>query len=418
MNFPPRDVLQAEMMFYRLAGIADDVTKLIAGTGLAAEVAHTRGLQYVSVHLDNGGSVGLAAVSRFPGAWITAWPKTAKCDANQMVWPLETDTHVLARIMAAVVTEAIEGRELPTPFRWGRVEISAIVELADQLIAGGVDPGALQVRPLMTLGVDGHPQSVYETLNALELSDRYEVGRSLAVRIDPKVGWSVDQTMPQTGGSGRLDLASALGLETALPRVRVDEVTLEELAQLLIDDTGWSDVEDDLRRLARYCVTPGETWLYSKEGAEEAAIAWLRWAGLVPSDRRGGQDALTPAVELHVDYTDKQIGIGGVQRYKGVGAVSGRTPVVVARSGFSRNARIWAEAAEMLLFILEEDGRLRPANELAEAYTPKEIGRRPRRCDDQACATFGCVLDIENCVENRGSYSHADAELMRLWPIM
>ena len=42
MSFPPHDVLQAEMMFYRLMGIADEVNKLIASSGLTAEVAHTR----------------------------------------------------------------------------------------------------------------------------------------------------------------------------------------------------------------------------------------------------------------------------------------------------------------------------------------------------------------------------------------
>jgi len=417
MSFPPHDVLQAEMMFYRLMGIADDVNKLIAGSGLTAEVAHTRGLQYVSVPLANGRSIGLVAATRPPGAWVTAWPRTPTCDAGQLAWPLETDSHLVAKVTAAVVNETLQGRDLPTPFRWGRVETSAIVELADQLIARGVDRDAVQLTPLMTLDESNHPKSVYGNLNELRLSDNNDPDRSVAIRIDPKVGWSADQLMPYTGGSGRLDLASGLELATDLPRVGADDVTLDELAQLLIADTGWYnpfDDDSDDRRLRRYCVTPEETSVYSKESAERAAIAWLRWAGFVPADRRGDQQALTTAVELHLDYTENQVGIGGVQRYKGVAAVSGRTPVFVARSGFSKHARTWADTAEMLLFALAEDGRLWPANDLASGYTPRDIGLRPRACDDRSCMTFGCVLDDEFCINNQGRYADPDAESLRL----
>ncbi|MBC9733553.1 hypothetical protein [Nocardioides marmotae] len=414
MSFPPHEVLQAEIMFYRLTGIVDDVNKLIAGSGLTAEVAHTRDLQYVKVPLVNGRSVGLvAATNRFPGAWVIAWPTTSTCDANRIAWPLDTDSHLIAKIMAAVVNDALPGRGLPMPFRWGRVETSAIVELADRLVARGVDRDAVQLTPLVTLNDDGHPKSADGNLNELRLSDRNDPDRTLCIGLHPKVGWSADQIMARTGGSGRLDLASALGLETALPRVGADAVTLNELAQLLIVDTGWDDVSDGYQ-LRRYCVTPEEASVYSKRCAEQAAVAWLRWAGVIPADRRGGQDALTSTVELHVDYTEKQIGIGGVQRYKGVAAVSGLTPVVVARSGFSKQARSWAEAAEMLLFTLDEDGVLRPANDLAAGYTPREIGSRPRTCDDRSCMTFGCVMDDEFCFNNRGRYSDPDAEGLRL----
>lgn len=414
MSFPPHDFLQDAMMFYRLLGIASDVNELIADSGLTAEVAHMRGRQYVEVPLVNRGAVALLPVTRSPGAWVTTWPQTPTCDANQMAWPLETDSHLIANFMAAVVNEVLQGFDLPTPFCWGRVETSAIVELADQLVTHGVDRDAVRLAPLRALNDDGEPKIVYGELNELHLSDRNDSDRSLCVRIHPKVGWTVDQLTPYTGGSGRLNLAAALELETVLPRVGVDDVARDELAQLIIADTGWHDGFDDERQLRRYCVTPKEAEVYSKNSAERAAVAWLRWAGFVPTDRRGGQEALTPAVELHVDYTEKQVGLGGVQRYKGVAALGGRTPVVVARAGFSKPARTWADAAEMLLFTLDEEARLWPANELAAEYTPTDIGLRPRTCDDRSCMTVGCVLDDEFCHNNRGTYSDPNAESLRL----
>lgn len=417
MSFPPHDVIQAEMMFYRLMGIADNVNKLIAGSGLTAEVGDMQGRQHVSVPLDNGGAVVLVPNTRFPGAWVTGWPSPSTSDVTQVPWPLETSTDLIAKITAAVVTDALQGRDLPTPFRWGHVETSAIVELADQLIAFGVERDAIQLTPLMTLDDDGQPNSVDGNLNELRLSDTNDPDRIVAIRIDPKVGWSADQLMPYTGGSGRLDLAAGLELVTDLPRVGADDVALDELAQLLIADTGWYNPFDDDyddRQLRRYCVTPEETSVSSKDTAEQAAIAWLRWAGFVPADRRGNEQALSSAVELYVDFTEKQIGLGGVQQYKGVAAVSGRTSIVVARAGISKHARSWAETAEMLLFTVAEDGRLWPANDLAAGYTPRDIGLRPRTCEDRSCMTFGCVLDDEFCINNQGRYADPDAESLRL----
>ena len=297
---------------------------------------------------------------------------------------------------------------------WRTTSRSAIVELADQLLASGVDTGALHLTPLRTLDDDGHPRAPRGNPNELRLADKSDTDRTLVIGIDQKLGWSVDQIMPLTGGSGRLDLASALGLKAELPHVGVNEVALEELAQLLMEDTGWVDnLGEGHRQLGRYGPTPREVAVYSKKSAEQAASAWLRWAGFtVLTHRRSPDAALTPAVELTVDFTEKQIGIGGVQRYKGIAAVNGRTPVVIARAGFSKNARTWAEAAEMLLFTIAEDGCLHPNTALAAAYTPTEVGRRPQDCDDTACRTFGCVLD--DCASNWGTYSDPDAERMRL----
>lgn len=410
-------ILRADMaVLGRLTGIAENVTELIAGTGLTANVADMRGRHYVSVPLAEGGAVVLWANTRYPGAWVTAWPTPSRSDVTQVPWPLETDTELMAEITAAVVADVLYGCGLLTPFGWGRIQTSPITDLADELVARGVDHEAIKLTPLRTLDDDGRPRSVHGNRNELRLSDQNDPERTLVIRFDSNVGWSADQVMPYPGGSGRLDLASALKLGTDLPRVGADDVTPDELASLLVADTGWCnpfDDDHDDRQLRRYCVTPEETAVSSKESAELAATAWLRWAGFVPADRRGDGQALTSAVELHVDYTEKQISIGGVQRYKGVASVSGRTPVVVARSGFSEPARRWASTAEMLLFTIAEDGLLRPANGLAAGYTPVEIGMRPRTCDDAACL-FGCALDDEFCINHQGRYADPDAESLRL----
>jgi hypothetical protein len=110
-------------MFYRLSGIADDVNKGIAGTGLKAQVGHTPELlQYVRVPLENGGAVALAAAPPVSGAWLIVWPKTSTYEDNQMAWPLDTDRDVLVKIFTAAVDNAVQGPRttLAVPLGQGR----------------------------------------------------------------------------------------------------------------------------------------------------------------------------------------------------------------------------------------------------------------------------------------------------------
>lgn len=417
MNFPPSDVIQSETMFYRLMGIADEVNEAIADTGLKAEVGHTPNLlQYVRVPLQEGGGVTLAPVSRYPGAWLVLWP-SGGVETVTTAWPLETERQVLVDIIAAAVRTGCAGRRLPSPLCWGRTEHGPITELADQLLGLGVDAQDLGVDGLVAMDEEGRPQRDSARLSELRLLDKCDRERTLVITLDERHGWSVDQIMPFPGASGRLNLAAALGLAPSLPRVGPDEVGVEKIATILAEDAFWVDVpDDDQRHLARYGQTPDDGFVCSKESARAAAVAWLVWAGFGdPAARWARIQDLAPAIELFIDFAERQVGLSGVQRYKGIAAVGGRVPVVVAQSSFSKNARDWADAADMLLFSIDEVGVLHPANGRAHACTPQHMGDRPRLCDDPTCGAIGCVLDDEYCPSERGRRSHPDAERWRLF---
>lgn len=415
MSFPPHDVLQSEMLHYALTEIAAELNEAIGDTGFEAEVGNTQGLlQYVRVPV-KAGAIMLAAAQRSPGAWLVAWPRELLTVTT--AWPLETERHLLVEIVAAVVRQGLAGHRLPSPFCWGRLECSAITDLADQLEVLGVDHKAIAINALVTMDANDRPRRTQGGLNELRLTDKSDVERSLTISFDDGHGWTVDQEMPFTGASGRLDLASALQLNPLLPRVRPDEVDVAKLARLLAEDTFWIEVlGDDQRHLARYGQTPDEGDVNSKESARLAAGAWLVWAGFGdPVHRWARRSDLTPAIELFIDFTMAQVGLAAVQRYKGIAAASGRAPVVVARSWFSKNALRWADSAEMLLFSIDETGLLHPANTRAHAYTPKHMGDRPLNCGDDACRAIGCVLEAEYCPSDRGRTSHPDSGRWRLY---
>lgn len=415
MSFPPHDVIQSELMFYRLLGIAQGVTEAIAETGIEAEVAHTPHLtQYVKVPLESGGGVTLAPDTQYPGAWHIYWPTSARVITNG--WPLDTEKKTLIDIVAAAVLHGIHGRELPSPFCWGHIEHGPMTTLADCLVVEGVTREAIELMPLLTLGSDGEPSRSSEGLRSLRLLDRTDPDRTLVVHHHERHGWSVDQVMPFTGASGRLDVAAALGLTPRLPRVGPDDVKIDQFARLLAKDTFWLDATDvNERHLSRYGLTPTETTLHSKDGARRAAEAWLAWAGYgVPSNRRSRRTDLLPSVELIVDWGEKQVGLPAVQRYMGIAAASDRVPILIVRSWFSRNARAWSEKAGMLLFQIDDEGILRPVNDHAAAATPVHRGEALSHCEDATCAAIGCVLESEFCPSERGRPTDPEARRWRL----
>lgn len=362
------------MLFHRLGGLARMIDEALDGRAPTAEVRHTPNLtQFVRVPLEAGGGVSLALADRYPGAWLVMWPDGL--EVARSAWPLDIDEEQLVDIVTLVVLVAARGGELPSPYRWGRVQRTQIVMLADELVVHGVDVGAVGISPLRTVDDNLRVRTCSDDGGSLHLLDRGETDRTLIANFDEVSGWAVDQMMPPPGACGRLDVPSVLGLCTLSGRVGRGETTPQELAQVLAGDTLWSDAaeEDDPRCLALYAEAPPVCTVDSRETAMSAATSWLVWAGFVEQQRvPSGPPRLSDAVEIHVDWSEKLVPIGKVQRVKGMASLSGRTPVLVARTGFTKNAVPWAEAAEMLLFVIDPCGLLHPANGRA----------RPHACGD------------------------------------
>lgn len=351
---------------------------------------------------------------RWPGAWVLMWPQGH--DVVQTPWPLALDEAVLIDLVMAVIRKCVDRGELPSPYRWGQVERSGLVVLADHLLAHGVPESAIGLDPLRRLDDDGKVRYGGAS-NELRVTDNNDEQRSLVVRLHEDIGWTVDQVMQAPGASGRLDLASALGLKPALPRVSGEDLDTLRLARILADDTSWSDAndDDDPRCLFLYGEAPEVSSVVSKDDAERAAAAWLKWAGFVEagSEVLGGR-ILSRAIELHIVFSGRPVPLSGVQRCMGIASVSGRTPVMVAKSGFSRNGSEWADVAGMLLFVIGDDGILHAANGLARSHEPRAMGPRPEPCYDQTCISIGCVLDDEYCSSLVGRGRHPEADRWRL----
>lgn len=246
-----------ELWFYKLSGLATDINAAIADTGLTADVKQTPNLtQLVSVTLPVGGAVVIGPLTRSPGAWQVTWPTPNGIDST--LWPLETETKDLVRLVELALIEGIEGSCLPSPYAWGRLQEDSITELASQLVDLGVDRVSLELEPLRSSDEDGRPKYRQASLNELRISDREDTNRTLVVSFDSHRGWFVDQVMPGVGESGRLDMAGALGLRPSLPRVEPAEVTVGQIARVLAEDTAWIGVQEgDHRHLWRYGPTPG-----------------------------------------------------------------------------------------------------------------------------------------------------------------
>ena len=337
-----------------------------------------------------------------------AWP-TLGLRVEQSAWPLETPEELLVKIVELTFRHAVHGIALPSPFAWGHPETSRIIELADRLVQQGVDRTCIDLPPLRALNDDGkllaHPEA-----NQLELTDRGDTPRKLVVRHAPE-GWTVDQVMAGTGASGRLNLADSLQVSPMFGITADGDVELENLAEVLVEDTGWSQL-DEGPQLFRFAETPKQQEVVDAHSARIAAQEWLAWAGVLKRDGEASDRAAE--IELLIDWRERPVDPARVQRYMGTAAANKRTAVVVARDGFSRRARQWGDEAGMMLFRITSDGELQPANATADLHTPVAIGDRPWDCDDPTCLTMGCVLDSDSCPNDRGRVSDTDSLRWRL----
>jgi hypothetical protein len=123
MQFPPADVVAAEVLFYRLSGMADRLTHAISPWGLAATVEQSPQTltQYVKVLLPAGGSVFLLSHKR--GAWIIGDSSLdSRTPDGPTAWPLDTAESDLLETVKAMLRAHIEGEPLQSPWKWGRTD--------------------------------------------------------------------------------------------------------------------------------------------------------------------------------------------------------------------------------------------------------------------------------------------------------
>jgi hypothetical protein len=416
MSFPPGEALAAEMLFYRLGGMAERLGQLLSPWGLAGTVEHSpeTAAQYIKVSLPAGGKVILLFHRK--GAWIIGGPPTGGLTPDgPTAWPLETDEAELLRTVSGFVRAHVERQPLQSPWVWGRTSASPITDLADALLIAGVPRDAVDVPRRMSVE-EGTLIEDYGSLDRLTIKDGvgYE---HCEVAQREHLGWTVAWFVNGEEGSfGRMNLRRALlAGDEPYPDTPLDQVSLSDLAALLAETLGYRQLSGHYGRLRRCAATPrwcpyneaaakrnpDYDWLYDAR----VCVSWLRWAGYTDCGVQlyGKRPTLTArALSIHLHRAKKPVDLGLVQRVFGQASAEGRRAVIVSRTSFTRSARTWAEQAGVALMQLEDGAPLRAASALAGEMMPDPAGEFLSECDNTSCLQTGCMLEDELCPNEKG----------------
>lgn len=152
--------------------------------------------------------------------------------------------------------------------------------------------------------------------------------------------------------------AVAEGQRTARQQARRDTAADGVLAVPVVRRTGF---------LGRKRVAPIGTW----QQAEAAACAWLRHMGfkdakLTPTGKDAGVDVIARKVVAQVKWEATPTGRPKLQQFHGAAAHARKKGAFFSRSGYTADARAWAETAGIAAFVLLDDGSLVPAASAAK----------------------------------------------------
>lgn len=109
----------------------------------------------------------------------------------------------------------------------------------------------------------------------------------------------------------------------------------------------------------------------SWQQAEAAACAWLREMGFkdaktTPSGRDAGVDVIARKVVAQVKWEANPVGRPKLQQLHGAATHARKKGAFFSRSGYTAEARAWAETAGIAAFVLLDDGSLAPTTSAAK----------------------------------------------------
>lgn len=167
------------------------------------------------------------------GSYCRAWMISGGFGDDDSFWFHRTQPAVLAQAVVARVDAVLTGHQLASPWRWDEASTSPLTELADALDELGVavtgvvaHNRCVAIVTGVELGLQLAPDSAGHYLDIVG-DDRPE---ALRVSLRPKVGWTLERTLP--GQAARLDLGRLLtGTATSAPGVAPDSTELEQIAQ-------------------------------------------------------------------------------------------------------------------------------------------------------------------------------------------
>lgn len=119
--------------------------------------------------------------------------------------------------------------------------------------------------------------------------------------------------------------------------------------------------------LGRKRTAPIGTW----QQAEAAACAWLRQMGfndakVTPTGKDAGVDVIARKVVAQVKWEAAPVGRPKLQQLHGAATHARKKGAFFSRSGYTAEARSWAETAGIAAFVLLDDGSLAPATSAAK----------------------------------------------------
>lgn len=119
--------------------------------------------------------------------------------------------------------------------------------------------------------------------------------------------------------------------------------------------------------LGRKRAAPIGTW----QQAEAAACAWLRHMGfndakVTPTGKDAGVDVIARKVVAQVKWEAAPVGRPKLQQLHGAAAHARKKGAFFSRSGYTADARAWAETAGIAAFVLLDDGSLAPTTSAAK----------------------------------------------------
>lgn len=328
-------------------------------TGLAGVDVETGGRR-VRLTLRDGRVVVAGLVQEPRSCWVVAYA------GNSLMLPLDASKSVIVGALQSIINALGMDLPIPSPYRWGEVEHSPVVDLADVLTARGLDVREVvasnRLRYHATdgtyLDVDGAEGHYLVVSNW----DQWEI----RLRWHGGICWVADAYAQFDCNRGnRIDLAAALGVsKTRIPRSVPDDVDRHLLANAL----------ENLSHRGESWVA---SWAFDERFSEHDLLVWvpnfLHWLGLksvsCKEERRGLK---IESANAYVRYRPKAVSVADVERLAGVTANHDHVRLLIGRDWPTRAAVRSADRLRVAVFSVSSEANppWRAHGAVAEAMVP------------------------------------------------